>query len=358
MSIPAPPRRRPTIRDVAQSAAVNASTVSRALNPATRHLLGQMVVERVLAAAKQLGYRPNNAAAALRGGRSQLIGMLLPDITNPVFPPIVRGLEEALSQAGFAVLVANSGATAGEQDRLLERMLGSMVDGLVIATATRQDFLVQRCLAENMPAVLVNRGEDDRHLPEVVNDDFLSMRLAVDHLFALGHRRIAHLAGPVRLATGATRAQGFALAMANCGLAAAAVIECAEFTREAGRRACSELLNQGSDATAIVAGNDLIALGCYDALKSHGWRCPDDISIIGHNDMPLVDMLDPPLTSLRIQHLEMGRQAARLLLDHLHDPALAPVRITLTPELMVRGSTAVPPSLPTIQAKGALTKWA
>jgi LacI family transcriptional regulator, galactose operon repressor len=347
MNLPTLQRRRPTIRDVAQHAAVNPSTVSRALNPATRHLLGAAVVERVLASAKHLGYRPNNAASALRGGRSQLIGMLLPDITNPVFPPIVRGLEEELSKAGFAVLVANTGGAPGEQNRLLERMLGSMVDGLIIATASRQDFLVQRCLAENMPAVLVNRGEDDRHIPEVVNDDFLSMRLAVDHLAGLGHARIGHLAGPSRLATGASRAQGFALAMESRALASAAVVECDDFTRAAGAKACCALLDACPDVTAIVAANDLIALGCYDALAARGLSCPGDVSIVGHNDMPLVDMLNPPLTSLRIQHVEMGRQAARLLLDHIRDPASAPVRITLTPQLMVRGSTTAPPDLPT-----------
>ncbi|HEX9390974.1 MAG TPA: LacI family DNA-binding transcriptional regulator [Usitatibacteraceae bacterium] len=344
MSTSTAPKRRPTIRDVAQHAEVNASTVSRALNPATRKLLGAAVVERVLASAKVLGYRPNNAAAALRGGRSQLIGMLLPDITNPVFPPMVRGLEEALSKAGFAVLVANTGPSSEEQNRLLERMLGNMVDGLVIATASRQDYLVQRCLAENMPAVLVNRGEDDRHLPEVVNDDFLSMRLAVDHLADLGHQYIAHLAGPNRLATGAIRAQGFALAMKERRLVPTGVTECEEFTREAGASACRQLLDAHAKVTAIVAANDLIALGCYDELARRSKKCPDDISILGHNDMPLVDMLNPPLSSLRIQHMEMGRQAARLLLDLIRDPTIAPVRITLVPELIARGSTAAPPT--------------
>src|SRR5258706_3541598 len=182
MSTSTAPKRRPTIRDVAQHAEVNASTVSRALNPATRKLLGAAVVGRVLASAKVLGYRPNSAAAALRGGRSQLIGMLLPDITNPVFPPMVRGLEEALSKAGFAVLVANTGPSSEEQNRLLERMLGNMVDGLVIATASRQDYLVQRCLAENMPAVLGNRGDDDRQLPETGHQQFISLPLALDQL--------------------------------------------------------------------------------------------------------------------------------------------------------------------------------
>jgi LacI family transcriptional regulator len=336
------PSRPPTIRDVAQHANVNASTVSRALNPATRHLLGELVVQRVLASAKRLGYRPNNAAAALRGGRSQLIGVLLPDITNPVFPPIVRGLEDEFSAAGYAVLVANSGGKPADQVRLLERMRGSMVDGLVIATASRQDALVKRCVAEGMAAVLVNRGEDDRHVPEVVNDDFLSMRLAVDHLHQLGHRRIAHLSGPGRLATGAARTEGFALAMRAHRLTAPAVLECIDFTREAGALACEALLQNHPDVTAIVAANDLIAIGCYDTLAAKGLSCPKDISIVGHNDMLLVDMLNPPLTSLRIQHMEMGRQAARLLLAHITESGTPPVRITLAPQLMVRGSTAAP----------------
>jgi LacI family transcriptional regulator len=339
---PLPPRRRTTIRHVAEHAGVNASTVSRALNAATRHLVGNAVVERVLASAGKLGYRPNNAAAALRGGRSQLIGVLLPDLTNPVFPPIVRGLEDALTEAGYAVLIAHCGSSPEEQDRLLGRMLGSMVDGLVIATASRHDSLVQRCLAECVPAVLVNRGEDDRHVPEVVNDDYLSMRLAVAHLVGLGHRRIAHLAGPSRLTTGAARAEGFMLAIANHGLKDPPVVACDDYTREAGAAACLTLLDQHGDTTAIVAANDLIALGCYDALAARGLQCPRDISIVGHNDMPLVDMLAPPLTSLRIQHREMGRQAARLLLTHLNNPETTPVRITLSPQLVVRGSTAPP----------------
>lgn len=333
---------RVTIREIALQAGVNVSTVSRALNPATRHLLGAPAVARIQAIAKDLGYRPNNAASALRGGRSQLIGVLLPDITNPVFPPIVQGLEEALSEAGFAVIVANTGAGAGQQDRLFDRMLGSMVDGLVIATASRDDLLVRRCLAEQMPVVLVNRGEDGRQVPEVVNDDFLSMKLAVNHLVALGHRHIGHLAGPGWATTGAARAQGFVLAMGAHRLTETPLLACSDFTREAGSQACRQFLALHPNVTAIIAGNDLIALGCYDTLAALGKRCPSDLSIVGHNDMPLVDMLNPSLTSLRIQHREMGRQAARLLLERLRTPDLPAVRITLAPQLMVRDSTRKP----------------
>ncbi|WP_231973181.1 LacI family DNA-binding transcriptional regulator [Ralstonia insidiosa] len=333
---------RVTIREVALHASVNASTVSRALNPATRHLIGDEVVRRVLASAKALGYRQNKLASALRHGQSRVIGICLPDIENPVFPPIICGIEEELTADGYGVLIANTTGTAKDQERVLEQMLARRVDGLVLATAARHDPLVRRCMLDGMPVVLVNRAEEGGQVPEVVNDDFLSMKLAVDHLVKLGHRHIAHLAGPAHLATGFSRIQGFQMATQQHQLSGAAIVESAEFTREAGREACNQLLKRHKNVTAIVAGNDLIALGCYDTFNAQHIKCPGDISLIGHNDMPLLDMLHPPLTTLRIQHREMGRQAARLLMGMLTTPSAAALRIMLPPELIVRGSTAAP----------------
>ncbi|OWW22942.1 LacI family transcriptional regulator [Noviherbaspirillum denitrificans] len=330
-----------TIRDVAAHAAVNPSTVSRALNPATRHLIGDEVVKRVLASAKALGYRPNALASALSGGSSKVVGVLLPDIENPVFPPIIRGIEEQLAAEGFSVLIANLvvGSSEQEQEQALEQMLSRQVDGLILATAAREDPLVRRCILEDIPVVLVNRGEQDGRVPEVVNDDILSMKLAVDHLIDLGHASIAHVSGPLTLATGHSRHQGFLIAARQHGLADTPIVEATEFTREAGRIACGKLLKRHKGVTAIVAANDLIALGCYDALQAANLRCPEDVSIIGHNDMPLVDMLNPPLSTIRIQHREMGKQGARLLLDRIQKRDGAIVRITLPPKLMARGST-------------------
>jgi LacI family transcriptional regulator len=333
---------RVTIRDVAGRAGVNMSTVSRALNPEARHLISDQAVIRVIQAAKELGYRQNKLASALTRGRSQVIGVLLPDIENAVFAPIVRGIEERLAAAGYAVLIANSTGSASERERVLEQMFGRQVDGLVVATASRDDQVVRRCILEQVPVVLVNRGEDHRLAPEVVNDDFYSMHLAVDHLVALGHRRIAHVAGPLSLSTGYTRWQGVQIAVQRHRLPAPPMVAASEYTREAGRVACAELLKRHRAATAIVASNDLLALGCYDALVAAGLQCPRDISVVGHNDIPLVDMVHPPLTTLRIQHREMGRQAAQLLMDRIAAPDAKPVRVTLSPELIVRGSTAAP----------------
>lgn len=333
---------RITIRDVALHAAVNPSTVSRALNPSTRHLIGDDVVRRVMASAKALGYRQNKLASALRAGQSHVIGVCLPDLENPVFPPIVRGIEEALRAGGYGVLIANVTGTPAEQERILEQMLERRVDGLILASAMRHDPLVQRILLQGVPLVLINRAVENGQVPEVVNDDFLSLQLAVDHLFTLGHRHIAHLAGPSRLATGYARILGFEIAMKRHGMTADAVVEASEFTREAGRAACEQLLARHKRVTAIVAGNDLIALGCYDIFAERGIRCPEDMSLVGHNDMPLLDMLHPPLTTVRIQHRDMGRHAARLLLDTIATPDSPPLRITLPPQLVLRGSTASP----------------
>jgi LacI family transcriptional regulator len=333
---------RITIRDVALHAAVNPSTVSRALNPSTRHLIGDEVVRRVMASAKALGYRQNKLAAALRGGQSHVIGVCLPDIENPVFPPIIRGIEEQMSAEGYGVLIANVAGSAKDQEKLLEQMLERRVDGLILATAVRQDPLVRRTLLQRTPVVLVNRALEAGQVPEVVNDDLLSLQLAVDHLVALGHKQIAHLAGPSRLATGHARVVGFEIAMKQHGLDPDVIVEATEFTREAGRQACEALLRQHKGVTAIVAGNDLIALGCYDTFAEANIRCPADISLVGHNDMPLFDMLSPPLTTIRIQHREMGRHAARLLLNMINTPDSPPLRITLPPQLILRGSTDVP----------------
>jgi LacI family transcriptional regulator len=335
---------RVTIRDVAARARVDISTVSRALNPDARHMISDEAVVRVIEAAKALGYRKNKMASALMRGRSQVIGVMIPDIENSVFPPIIRGLEESLAGNGYAVLVANAAGSPADHERVLEQMFEHQVDGLVVATARRDDQVVRRCILEHMPVVLVNRSDDHLQAPEVVNDDLYSMQLAVGHLVGLGHRKIAHVSGPSQMSTGFARSHGFQAAAQRHNVSTNRIVECAEFTRNAGRVACSELLKRHRDTTAIIAANDLVALGCYDLLAAEGLRCPQDVSIVGHNDIPLVDMINPPLTTLRIQHREMGRRAAQLLLERLGSPDSKPVRVTLSPELIVRNSTAAPRS--------------
>jgi LacI family transcriptional regulator len=335
---------RSTVQDVARKAGVHASTVSRALNPATRHRLSAEVAARVIAAAAEMGYVPNGLAASLRTRRSETIGVMLPDITNPVFPPILQGLETVLAADRYVAMVANAGADPERQRLVVERLLARQVDGLVLATVTRHDAIVDLCLKAGVPMVVVNRSETDHRVSSVVSDDLRGMQLAVDHLHGLGHRRIGHIGGPQNLSTGKGRLEGFAAAMTAHALAPPSedVVLASAFTREAGREAGFRLLERDPDITAVVAANDLLALGLYDVLHARGLSCPGHLSVVGHNDMPFVDMVWPPLTTVRIRHREMGEQAAQLLLRLVRGETEGGVDVVLKPDLVVRASTAAP----------------
>jgi LacI family transcriptional regulator len=332
-----------TLKDVAARVGVHSSTVSRVMNPATRHLVSHEVAKRVLSVTASMDYRANRAAISLRTRRTQIIGVLLPDITNPVFPPILRGIEEELRKAGYVALVADVGDDK-EQYEMVQQMLSRQVDGLILATATRRDPIIDYCIANAVPVVTVNRAEDLGRTSSVVHDEGVGMRIAVSHLTGLGHRKIGHVAGPQHISTGFLRRRGFIEAMAAAKISAREyeISDAAPYTRACGREVGLALLRKRPDLTAIVAANDLVALGCYDTLRELGLRCPKDMSVVGHNDMPFVDLVSPPLTTVRISHHELGIQAARLILRRTSGEDSSIVDIRLKPELILRASTASP----------------
>lgn len=338
------PRKRVTIEDVARAAGVHASTVSRALNPERQALVTGAVAARVAAAARRLGYSPDPVAAGLRTRRSSTIGVLVPDIANPLFPPILRGIEAALADAGYTAIIANTDNDPQRASDALERLAARRADGIILATASRRDPLLERCRKLGLPVVLVNRGVDDGAASAVITDDAAGAALAVRHLALLGHRAIGHVAGPRRLSTGAHRRSGFVAALRAIGVGSQPppIAEAQSYEIGAGERATAALLAANPRITAIVAANDLLALGCYDEAKRLGLACPRDISITGFNDMPFADRFDPPLTTVRIPHRAMGAEAARLLLAEIENPRLPKREIKLRPELVLRGSTARP----------------
>jgi LacI family transcriptional regulator len=336
---------KPTIHDVAKAVGVHPSTVSRVLNPSTRHMVTGDMARRVTEAARTLGYHRNALAHSLRTRRSSTIGVVIPDITNPVFPPILRGIEDALAAVGYTAIIANTDGAPDRDATVLEHMLVRRIDGLILATARRKDPVIDRCVAEEIPLVLINRTTGkDSSVPSVVNDDAGGIGLTVAHLAGLGHRRIAHVAGPQDLSTGNERHRGFLAAMKRAGLKADPnlIAFASAYTEREGQRAMLSLLDRKKRFTAVVAANDLLAIGCYDALTSRGLACPLDVSVTGFNDMPFVDKLSPPLTTVRIQHYEMGLQAAKILLERIKDPESRRVDQLLEPSLVVRGSTARP----------------
>lgn len=331
----------PTLRDVAELAKVHPGTASRALNPETRNLVNAQTVQRVLNAARRLGYRPNPMARALKTNRTRTVGMLIPDLTNPLFPPIVRGVEDVLEEAGYTTLLANTDNDAAREEEVFNRLQARQVDGFLIATAYRNDAFLKEAHKKNIPLVLINRVVDNVNIPAVIGDDLNGNREVVSHLISLGHREIGYIAGPVKTSTGQARRQAFLFSAQEAGLSIGKshVIEAERFSAEAGYKAANALLTTQSDLTAIVCGNDMIALGAFDAIAERGLSCPSDISVVGYNDMPFLDRLNPSLTSVRVSHHDTGAEAARLLLRRLGNPDATVTTVTLPTSLVIRQST-------------------
>jgi LacI family transcriptional regulator len=339
-----------TLRQVAQMAGVHLSTVSRALDPERRHLISRDIVARVEATAKELGWRPNRAAASLRRGRSMAIGVLIPDMTNLVAAQIMQGVESAIVPRGFFPLVVSTQGASPKA--VIERLLWQRVDGVVVAT---MDDEIPNALAKaGIPAVLTSRADPQGMFSSVIGDRESAAILAIDHLHALGHRAIALLAIPQDSHLGVERLRYALTALERHGLSADAVVAAESATRDAGLRAFGSLLAQRAPLgpyrfTAVCAANDLLALGAYEATRQRGLWIPRDISVVGQNDMLMADLVSPPLTTVRLQHYEMGRQAGDLVIDEIAGrtagegaPARPPRSIVFRPELIVRESTAPP----------------
>ncbi|MCC2098795.1 MAG: LacI family DNA-binding transcriptional regulator [Hyphomicrobiales bacterium] len=338
--------KRATLKDVARAVGVHVSTVSRALNPATRHLITEEISTRILEASRALNYRPNPAAYSLRTNRTHTIGIVVPDITNSIFPPMIRGAEDVLGPHGYAALVVNTDLHRDREAAAISALSGRGVDGMIVASAEREDAELSVLARQGTPVVTINRRTDDASVSSVISDEIEGVRLMLAHLVELGHRRIATIAGNQNLSTGQRRydaflrntlAMGLQIGPDQVGFASA-------FNEEEGRRCMEELLAKGSGFSAVLCANDRLAIGAISALRDHGLSCPDDISVTGFNDMAMVDRIDPPLTTIRIPHYGIGQAAAEFLLQRLNGgaPAQSPQHLILPVELMVRASTASP----------------
>lgn len=337
-------RREPTLRDVADAAGVHAATVSRALNPDTRRLVNAETARRVLRAAESLGYHPNPIARSLKTAKSGTIGVVIPDLTNPLFPPIVRGIEDVLGPAGYSAFIVNTDNDPGREHTGVASLRSRQVEGLIVATALLDHPLLDRLHDEGVRMVLVNRRVRDLDIPSVAPDDAAGIAMAVRHLAGLGHRRVVHLAGPQTTSTGVVRSRAFRAAVREHGLAGdeALIVACGQWSEAEGATALRAALDSGTEFTAVVAGNDLIALGCYDVFAERGIGCPAEVSVVGFNGMPFLDKLRPPLTTVAVPQYQLGLEAARMLLESLADAHRPARSVLLAPALVVRGSTAPP----------------
>ncbi len=333
---------RHTITDVARAAGVHPSTVSRALHRADLPLRPE-TRRRVLAAVERLGYRPSALARSLRLRRTLTLGMLVPDITNPFFPPVIKGAEDAAQARGYNLILCNTEDLPEREATYLAVLRERQVDGLLIASSRMSDRVITALRRDGFPFVLVNRSARGAELAVTV-DNRAGAGAAIAHLASLGHRRIGHLAGPQMTTTGVERAAGVRAALRRHGLAAepGLWVESEAYSEEAGYRAARWLLVREDPPTAIFGANDLIALGALRAAREAGLRVPQDVSLVGFNDIPQAELLEPALTTVRVPQYEMGEAAARMLIARLEGGAIAERRIVLEVVLVVRASTAAP----------------
>jgi LacI family transcriptional regulator len=265
----------------------------------------------------------------------------VPDLGNPLFPPIVRGIEDGLRDRGYAMILANTDQETSREEKLLDVLLQRRVDALVLATATRSYPLSGTLAASGVPVVLVNRTMDDSGMSMVAGDDHQGVGLAVKHLAQLGHERIAFVGAALSASTGFNRYHYFHAWMRSLGLTVdeELIVFAPWFTKDGGAAATEELVARGKPFTAIVAASDMIALGCYRALRSAGLRVPDDVSVIGYNGSRWCDEFNPPLTSVHVPKYDIGLETARLLLAMLDERDATPSRVLLPTTLQVRAST-------------------
>jgi LacI family transcriptional regulator len=335
------PKRKVTIRDVADLVDVHHSTVSRALSPTKRDQISPATVEKVERAAEELGYYPNIVASSLKQNRSFAIGVLIPDLMNPVFPPIIRGIQDAAEAFGYTVITANTDDEEVKERDALRAMQCRSIEGVIIATARRADPVVEECIDNDIPFVLVNRTVDRDGVNAVIIDEYFGIRAVLDHMLGMKHTRIAHVAGPQNTSTGYHRAKAVSGYLQSHGLRSDLVETTDRFTIEEGRRAFKSLIARDNGFTAVVAGNDLLALGCMDAMEEIGLRVPDDMSICGYDDILFLERMKPALTTVLLPKYEMGAHATRTLLDIIGGESSGPDVLMMRPKLVVRDSTAV-----------------
>lgn len=334
-------KRKVTIRDVAALVDVHHSTVSRALSPTKRDQISPAVVKRVERAAKKIGYYPNIVASSLKQNRSFAIGVLIPDLMNPVFPPIIRGIQDTAEAFGYTVITANTDDEEVKERDALRMMQGRSIEGVIIATARRTDPVVEECIDNDIPFVLVNRTVDRDGVNSVIVDEDYGIRAVLDHLMGMKHTNIAHIAGPQHTSTGYHRAKAAADYLRMHNLRSDLVETTNRFTIEEGGRAFRKLLARDNSFTAIVASNDLLALGCMDAMKEVGLLVPENISVSGYDDILFLERMNPGLTTVLVPKYEMGSQATKALLDMISGESNGPGVLSMQPRLVIRNSTAV-----------------
>ena len=327
-----------TIREVAESAGVSYATVSHVIN--NTRVVSQETRERVLAAMAALNYRPNALARSLRQGKTNTMGLVLPDSANPFFAEISRSIEDAAFKKGYSVFLCNTELDTNRELFYVDVLSKKQVDGIIFVAAGDQADSLDFLLRQDMPVVMIDRDLPNVEVDAVLTDHQLGGFLATRHLIELGHRRIACIAGPSSITPSAQRITGYRQALEQASLPYdEGLILRGDYHAQSGMEITHAILKMNPRPTAIFALNDLMALGALRAAAEDGYSVPKDLAIVGYDDLELAQFTNPPLTTIAQPKREIGAQAVNLLVDRISRKSISPSRLILAPELIVRRST-------------------
>ncbi|MFT3721301.1 LacI family DNA-binding transcriptional regulator [Pseudorhodoferax sp.] len=327
-----------TIKDVARQAGVSVTTVSHVVNK-TRFVSAQGRA-RVEQAIRDLGYVPSAVARSLQRSATHTLGMLIPNSSNPYFAEIVRAIEDRCFGAGYNLLLCNTDDEPRRQGRVLQVLAERRVDGLVVVSSGDDPALPGLLGGVHVPTVMVDREIDSLPCDLVETAHMQGALLAVQHLATLGHRRIACIGGPAGVATAGQRAEGWRMALAGLGLSGAGLLHASDFTSEGGYAAMHAILRQAPRPSAVFVANDLMAIGALCAAHECGVAVPDELSLVGFDDIEPARFTCPPLTTVAQPKRRIANLAVDMLLERIQGRRQEPRKVVLQPELRVRASSA------------------
>jgi len=349
------------IHEVAKRAKVSTATVSRTLNkPGT---VDPETAKRVWKAVKELQYLPNTTARSLVSGSSRILGLIVSDITNPFFPEVIKGLEDVAIREGYEILISSTNYDLARMAVCVRRMLERKVEGVAVLTFGGEEPVLGQLAIHNVPIVLAEFHLEDPKVSTIVLDYSAGIHAAVAHLFELGHTRIGFLAGPHTLHSAVTRLNAFQQSMSDAGLKAHNnwIIEC-DHTLKGGVAGFESLMMLKSRPTALICSNDMTAIGVLRAVYMAGLRVPEDLSVIGLDDIDFAEFTLPPLTTIRLSRAELAKaafDALRVQAENAANPRVAHVvqrEFLVSTNLVVRGSTAAPAAEPAVAKDRVLIK--
>lgn len=335
--------KKTTIHDIAEKLNVTASTVSRALNGNPR--ISDVTRRAVLKTAKDLNYEPNQIASALRSGRTQLIGMLVPNINRSFFSSIIKGVEEVANSLDYRVIVSQSNEIFDNEKSAVKAFLNARVDGIIasIGKNTQQFDHYKQVLEQGLPLVLFDRTTPQLQTSQVLIDDYQGAYMATAHLIEQGCKKIAHFTTERKIDIYKERYRGYINALTDNGIEPdSSLVFSGNLQLEDGRIHCETLLGQKRDFDAIFSASDYAAMGAMQVLKENGLKIPQDVALVGFLNEPFTLFTDPPLTSVNQFPIEMGQTAANLFFNTLNsekEKVIIPKKTVLQPELVVRGSS-------------------